>query len=95
MTDTTDQPKINNMAVCMPPRKGKDGAEILATFDVLMFPVHAKNMMLVRRGGQLKLWTSNTDLRFISTAREMIIAAAMETAREAIDSMGALDQLTE
>jgi len=89
MTDTTDQPKINNMAVCMPPRKGKDGAEILATFDVLMFPVHAKNMMLVRRGGQLKLWTSNT------TAREMIIAAAMETAREAIDSMGALDQLTE
>lgn len=87
MTDT-NLPKINHMNVCTPPRKGKDGAEVLATFDVMLFPVHAKNMMLVRRGGQLKLWTSNTDLRFIASAREMIIDAAMETAREAIDRMG-------
>lgn len=95
MDDQNYQPKVIKMAVCTPPRKGKDGVEILATFDVLMWPVHAKDMMLVRRNGQIKLWTSNRDLRFIANARDMIIEAAMETAREAIDGMATLEPLIE
>ena len=95
MNDQNYQPKVIKMAVCTPPRKGKDGVEILATFDVLMWPVHARGMMLVRRNGEIKLWTTNQDLRFIANAREMIIEEAMRTARESIEGMGSLEPLTE
>lgn len=88
MTDTNQRPpKILNMAMCMPPQKLKGGVELLATFGVLMYPVCLKNLRLVREDGELKIWTSTPDMRFIAEARPVIIAAAQEVARQAIEDM--------
>ena len=88
MTDTNElNPRIINMAVCTPPRKLKGDVEVLATFEVLMWPVHVAGMQLVRRNGDVKLWGPTPELRFLSKARPVIIEAAMRTAREAIDGM--------
>ena len=41
----------------------------------------------MREDGELKIWTSTPDMRFIAEARPVIIAAAQEVARQAIEDM--------
>lgn len=65
----------------------RGGAELLATFAVLMWPVRVDGVQLVRCHGSLRLWTPTRDLRFMSAAERAIIVAAQETAHQAIEAM--------
>ena len=92
MNDTERRdPVIRNMAMCTPPKKMKGDNELLATFDVIMWPVMAKNLRLVRHKGEIRIWTTTPDMGFISSAKPIIIEAAMEQVRSALDSMDMLD----
>lgn len=87
-----EDPSIRNMAICTPPKKMKNDAELLATFDVTMWPVRAKNLRLVRHQGTLRIWTTTRDLNFISSAKVIIIEAAMEKVRDALDHLDVLER---
>jgi hypothetical protein len=82
--------KIINMAICTPPHKLSGEAKLLATFGVIVWPMVANNLRLVQHKGEIKIWMPTQDVRFLSEAKPLIIKAAMETARNAIDDMGEL-----
>lgn len=84
-------PKITDVAMSIPPKKLRSDTELLATFTLLMWPLCAKNLRLVRQGGEIKLWTMTPELRFLGSAKPIIIEAAMEQVRSALDSMDILD----
>ena len=83
--------RVTDMAVCTPPKKLRDDLQLLATFDVLIWPIRANKVRLVRHQGEVKVWASSPDLRFLSAAKPLIIEEAMRTAREAFTSDGLID----
>lgn len=85
--NTEQTPKIINMTMCMPPAQLKNDVQLLATFGAIMWPIRADNLRLVRHKGELKIWTQTPDLRILSTAKPVIIEAAMETVRKAMDEI--------
>lgn len=92
MTDTsTDSIRVMNMVVCTPPKKLRSDLDLLATFDVLMWPVRVSNTRLVRHQGEVKLWASSPDFRFLSDAKALIIEEVMRTAREAFATEGLME----
>ncbi|MGR3823877.1 MAG: hypothetical protein ACU0A5_15015 [Salipiger marinus] len=79
--------RILDMAVCTPPQKIRPDAELLATFALVLWPVRAQGLKLVRHNGEVKLWTSTPDLRFVADARQAIIEAATAEARRGLEGL--------
>ncbi|WP_297775636.1 hypothetical protein [uncultured Roseovarius sp.] len=84
--DKTDT-KIIDMVICTPPQKLNAEAKLLATFGVIVWPIVASNLKLVKHNGEIKLWTSTASMRFLSDSKSRIIEAAIMTARQALDDM--------
>jgi hypothetical protein len=82
------KPKIVDMALCVPPRGLREGVELLATFTLVMWPIRARGLRLVRDRGELNVVAPTSDLKFMADARPIIIEAAKAQARNGIEEMG-------
>ncbi|SFB82498.1 hypothetical protein [Tropicimonas isoalkanivorans] len=85
-------PRIYNVAMCLPPAKLKGDAVLLATFSVGMWPVHVDDLQLVRYKGEVRLWWNHKGMRILSDAKPIIIEAAKEKVREALADLEDLDE---
>ena len=89
---TTDNtPRIVKMSMCVPPEKLDNNTMLLATFNLFMWPIHVENLRLVRRKGEMRIWYPSKDMRILSNAQPIVIEAAMETARQAMDDIAEMD----
>lgn len=79
--------KIKELRIDMPPKQCSADVVQLATFSVIAPPCVFEGVRLVRFNGELQVRSPCPQARFVANARPLVLEAAKEAVRSAINEL--------